>query len=367
MGTTGKHCDSKMRWAKCLLLVASVATALPTDDRETKAFSLFSVVSFPNEPCNTLTANVKGICVTKEECGDRSGKASGNCASGFGVCCFTSVDGTTATITNTMTWIQNPGFPSPVTSGASRTSKTFTYPIQALASTAAIRLDFQTGVFEQPTSSTGKCDGDTVAIAQASGTITLCGVLTGQHVYLENSGTANMANSLTITISSNTFSRTWRILVTILEVGDSSIEGKPSGCLQWFTGETGRITSFNHVNSANTQGRNIGGLSYAICIKPLSGCVDFRESGGTTGSFSLDATAVATSAAAVGTCTNTALIIPNIDVQRPNYCGTTLANTNSQTTASIVRSTGHSITFFSTSTGQAATSSFDLMYQQVDC
>merc|ERR1712062_742463 len=101
---------------------------------------------------------------------------------------------------------------------------------------------------------------------------------------------ANMANTLAISISTANANvmRSWKILVTILEAGDSSIEGKPSGCLQWFTGETGRIQSFNHVNSANTQGRNIGGLSYAICIKPLSGCVDFRESGATTGSFGLD-------------------------------------------------------------------------------
>lgn len=248
-------------------------------------------------------------------------------------------------------------------------TQTFTYPIQALASTAAIRLDFQTGVFEQPTSGTGACGGDTVAIAQASGTITLCGVLTGQHVYLENSGTANMANMITITISSNTFSRTWRILVTILEVGDPSIEGKPSGCLQWFTGETGRITSFNHINSANSQGRNIGGLSYSICIKPLSGCVDFRESGATTGSFGLDATTgVSTTASEVGAaCTNTALIIPNIDVEVPVYCGAKLAAVDNQATPSTVRSTGHSITFFSTTTTQKATSSFDLLYTQVEC
>merc|ERR1712241_58009 len=99
---------------------------------------------------------------------------------------------------------------------------------------------------------------------------TLCGTLTGQHLYLENNGMANMANTLAISISTANANvmRSWKILVTILEVGDSSIEGKPSGCLQWFTGETGRITSFNHVNSANSQGRNIGGLSYSICIKP---------------------------------------------------------------------------------------------------
>jgi len=343
-----------------------VATALPTEDRDAKAFSLFSVVSFPNEPCNTLMADMQGLCLTAEECDDRSGTASGNCASGFGVCCFTSVDDNMATITNTMTYISNPGFPTQVTAGTA--AQTFTYPIQALASTSQIRLDFQTGVFDQPTATTGVCGSDTVTYTQASTSSggTLCGTLTGQHLYLENSGTANMANTLAISISTANANvmRSWKILVTILEVGDSSIEGKPSGCLQWFTGETGRITSFNHLN-AQAQGHMLA-LSYSICIRPTtSGCVDFRESGGTTDSFRLGANDNA--AAEVGGCADTALIIPNIDVQQPNYCGTTLAAADGQTTTGIVRSTGHIINVFSSNTNKANPSSFDLMYTQVDC
>jgi len=276
------------------------------------------------------------------------------------------------TITNTMTYIENAG--TGVTAGTA--TQTFTYPIQALASTAAIRLDFQTGVFEQPTSTTGACGGDKVVITQAStgtsGAMNLCGVLTGQHVYLENSGTANMASSVAISISTATTpaTRSWKILVTILEVGDASIEGKPSGCLQWFTGETGRITSFNHLNGAS-QGHMLG-VSYTICIRPTAGCVDFRESGGTTDSFRLDGTTgVSTTNSEVGTgtnsCTNTALIIPNIDVAVPFYCGGVLAATDAQSTASPVRSDGHQIRVFSTTTSKANPSSFDLMYQQVDC
>jgi len=358
-----------MRWAKCLLLVVSVATALPTEDREAKSFSLFSVVSFPNEPCATAMANMQGICVTAEQCDDRKGTKSGNCASGFGVCCFTSVDDTMATITNDMTYVSNPGFPTPVTAGTA--TQTFTYPIQALATTAAIRLEFQTGVFTQPATGTGACSSDTITTtAAATGTtqtLTLCGTLTGQHLYLDNNGMANMANQLAISITTATFSRSWKILVRILEVGDPDIEGRPSGCLQWFTGETGRIRSFNDLNGA-AQGRIIGGLNYAICIRPdgKKGCVDIRESGGTVDSFRLDNTQSNTNSE-VGGCTDTFLTIPNTGVKTPTYCGAKLAATDAQSQASVVRSTGHVINFVSSNANRAADSSFDLMYTQVEC
>merc|ERR1711994_137278 len=62
--------------------------------KEGKAFSLFSVVSFKNEPCVSSSGttgsgvNRNGTCFTATECTDNSGTASGNCASGFGICCL---------------------------------------------------------------------------------------------------------------------------------------------------------------------------------------------------------------------------------------------------------------------------------------
>jgi len=273
------------------------------------------------------------------------------------------------TITNDMTYISNPNNPTPVTAAAA--AQTFTYPIQALATTAAIRLEFQTGVFHQPTAATGVCGSDTVRITDAATgttqTRTLCGTLTGQHLYLDNNGMANMINQLAISISTDAFSRSWKILVRILEAGNPDIEGRPSGCLQWFTGETGRITSFNHLNGA-AQGNVIGNLNYAICIRPdgKKGCVDIRESGGTVDSFRLDGAQSATNSK-VGGCANTFLIIPNTSVQTPEYCGGALAATTAQSVSSVVRSTGHQINFVSTPTTRASPSSFDLIYTQVEC
>ena len=42
-----------------------------------------------------------GICITAEECdAQEGGSAAGNCASGFGVCCFTMISDPATAITN---------------------------------------------------------------------------------------------------------------------------------------------------------------------------------------------------------------------------------------------------------------------------
>ena len=56
-----------------------------------EAFSLFSVVSFPNKECQTTKLTnpaTSGLCLSAEECAATGGTPEGNCASSFGVCCF---------------------------------------------------------------------------------------------------------------------------------------------------------------------------------------------------------------------------------------------------------------------------------------
>ena len=42
---------------------------------------------FPNGRCVSTTSGRNGTCYSAEECGDRGGDASGECAGGYGVCC----------------------------------------------------------------------------------------------------------------------------------------------------------------------------------------------------------------------------------------------------------------------------------------
>jgi len=359
--------DSKMRWTSSLLFVASMASAMPSNERTAKSFSLFSVVSFPNDECQTIMdAAMTGICVTTEECDDRSGTASGNCASGFGVCCFTMTDADMATISNTATYIQNPGAPNPVGATAPVTASTHTYMINGGTSIEQIRLDFQTAVLEQPTAATGLCTGtDTIALSQGSNTLTgfstLCGTLTGQHIYLDHGTTA--ASGITIATSTTAFSRSWKILVRLLEA-DSPLLA-PSGCRQFFTGETGTITSLNHVNGAAV-GTILGNTNYKACIRMLDGnnCVTYREarSTGTPDAFNL-ANANGGGAETGATCASDAIIIGG-----SRFCGGNLSPVSGQTTGSVISSAAKppGIRVVTTGAGRTANSAFEIKYAQKD-
>merc|ERR1711923_625751 len=94
-----------------------------------------SVVTFKNEECTsetTLTGGARmGTCYTSTECSDKKGTKSGNCASGFGVCCiFLYNTLTSTTITQNRTYIQNPLYPNVETSGAGTTT---TYTINKMS------------------------------------------------------------------------------------------------------------------------------------------------------------------------------------------------------------------------------------------
>ena len=53
-----------------------------------EAFSLFSIVQFPNQQCTASSSTTTyGTCYTSSECTTKGGSADGNCAAGFGVCC----------------------------------------------------------------------------------------------------------------------------------------------------------------------------------------------------------------------------------------------------------------------------------------
>ena len=81
--------------------------------RHEKFLSVFKVVQFPNEGCNTSLSRY-GVCYTATECRSLGGSASGSCASGFGVCCsFSSGCGERSSQNNT--YFTSTGASSPCT------------------------------------------------------------------------------------------------------------------------------------------------------------------------------------------------------------------------------------------------------------
>jgi len=368
-----------MKVTACLLLLASTAMAKP---REAKAFSLFSVVTFPNDECTTvMDPTMRGLCITAEECTDQGGTASGNCASGFGVCCFTTVTEAGTTITNNVTYIQNEGFPTAVLGTGPVTVATRAFMVQGGENICQVRFDFEAPtVFEGPVA--GACGGgvaDEITVGQTSTTIgsfqNLCGTLTGQHIYVENDG-ANPAATLTIATSVTPLARTWKILVRTIEC-DSPAKA-PGGCLQYFTGTSGNILSFN----AGANGALIDNLLYNICIRREAGMCSYtvRQARSATGAmpdaFLIPAAAAVLAAGAGGVgaavdCNEGAfLVIPNSDETDPKYCGAILTAISMETAASLVTGNGaqFQITVSTTAANDgAAMSGFDLVYSQVGC
>ena len=96
-------------WKWVYLLRSATLQRLPMFDFSGQ-FSLFSVVSFPNDACTSQSDNsmqgkceqslpkiscflnkvrpLSGVCYSQDDCSDKGGSADGNCANGFGVCCM---------------------------------------------------------------------------------------------------------------------------------------------------------------------------------------------------------------------------------------------------------------------------------------
>jgi len=252
-----------------------------------KSLSLFNVVQFKNEGCQAVSdANLQGVCYTSQECSDLGGTQDGNCANGFGACCIIVVAGTTGncggTVTANCSYIQNVDFPS-----AEAASQTCTYMVTKCSSEICqIRLDFVTTGLGQPTDGTGVCTaGDNLVITPGAGSLaganppTLCGTLTGQHLYVDAGTGTNGATLALTTLATSTADGTknWRIKVSQVEC--SSEWRAPAGCLQYYRGVTNVFTSFNWDGTSTTS-RQLANQNYRICFRQEEGMckINYNES-----------------------------------------------------------------------------------------
>lgn len=254
-----------------LLLISCVLVTVHSSDpvtnsnsRQEKHFSLFSVVTFKNEQCtslSTLAGNAArtGTCYTTTECSDKGGTTSGNCASGFGVCCiFLNTAAVTSSITENRTLIRNKEYPS-VTTATAATS--IIYTIKKMQSDICqIRLDFHVFVIGGPVNSLensvaattmSHCANDNMVIGATDGELRgkICGALTGEHLYVELSPTSTDEATITIstvistTLLPATAKRTWDIQAN--QIPCYASYRAPHGCDRYLMTSTGKITSLN--------------------------------------------------------------------------------------------------------------------------
>uniref|UniRef100_A0A0K2UM05 Putative LOC100745028 [Bombus impatiens] n=1 Tax=Lepeophtheirus salmonis TaxID=72036 RepID=A0A0K2UM05_LEPSM len=261
----------------CLLALQVAGGELLEKDIEGKSLSLFNVVRFENIVCTGDSKN--GTCYTSEECEAKGGLAQGTCASGYGVCCIITL-GCGGTSSENCTYIEQSSF----TSSSSLSSNPCSYKICKLSDhVCRIRLDFTKHVLADPVSGTavvgavnvidsryahGQCTEDrfTFSSIGKNGAPVICGYNTGQHMILDAS---EQCNVLSFTVGSSTaVSREWSIKVTQYNCGD--LNAGPSGCLQYFTDDSGSFSTFNFRTDSATvsaTATHLANQEYSICIR----------------------------------------------------------------------------------------------------
>merc|ERR1712223_1344744 len=122
-----------------LALVSQARTLENESARDKRVLSLFSVVTFKNNEC-TASNGLTGTCYSSTDCSDLGGTTSGNCASGFGVCCIIEIAACGGTVSQNSTYVSNSGYPSTISS----TAQTCTYTVNYCSTNICqLRLDLE--------------------------------------------------------------------------------------------------------------------------------------------------------------------------------------------------------------------------------
>nr|CAH7729702.1 unnamed protein product [Callosobruchus chinensis] len=259
-----------------------------------KIFSLFTIIKFNNTQCNVTYNGYSylGVCYTASECQRLGGISVGSCAAGY----FESPNypdyypsGNMVIIPTTQPPPPTPTNPSPTPDprltlpfsgngytwtiedrqGNNVLSCTFSVS-KSNPSVNRMRIDFVDLELAGPTN--GTCTIERLVITGQDGNDVIpdiCGYNTGQHIYVDVS---SLSGPLQISVLS-TMSYRKRFRLQICQFKDSCTE-PANNCLQYYTGVSGIISTFNYDQAAMFN-RSVPGyfnnLNYAICIRREAG------------------------------------------------------------------------------------------------
>ncbi|XP_026758625.2 uncharacterized protein LOC113518061 [Galleria mellonella] len=348
-------------------------------------FPFLSIVRFANTECST-TGTMRGTCLARRECHNLNGTITGNCASRRGRCCVvTRGCGSTTNVNNT--YFTSPGYPSAYAGGAACSITVY----RCNSNICQLRIDFLDMVLAQPDGD-GNCATDSVTVTGGNTVVpTICGDNTGQTIFVDFNGNAAITITITAT-ASTTFARRWNM--KLVQLGCDCPGIAPNGCLQYYTGTSGTINSFNYGSAANTVlssslvtgTRQMANLNYGICIRMEAGyCgIQYSQSANDVYSFTIsgdvegaDNTVLGTSLGASndGACSTDYVIIPNptvtatgVAVGADRFCG--IGFVSVQTTAKpfviyVVTNGDEGAT--ATSPPDIGNRGFSLAYSEIAC
>merc|ERR1719277_264750 len=241
---------------------------------------------------------MNGTCYTADECTSRNGVASGSCADGYGVCCIITVScgGTT---NENCTYLSQAASTTPNTD-SDDLNQQCSYSICPRTSTVnRIRLDLMMFMIAPPTvpdlltgaatikdaqRALGQCTGDTF---QAGNSPVICGANDGQHMIVDSDGSSCV--TALFTFGGGTVNR--RYTIHVIQYESTNEMGGPPGCLQFFTGATGMVQTFNWQTV--TTSVHLASQSYDVCVRKMIGMCVICWSPETSGVFDANNAAAA--------------------------------------------------------------------------
>ncbi|CAB4058483.1 unnamed protein product [Lepeophtheirus salmonis] len=328
----------------CILIYLNGMEGAAPFRRESKQFGLFNILKFDNVECSERM----GVCFTTGECENRNGKINGHCASGFGVCCVFSVTDCGSTVSQNVTYIRNPGFPS-----ALRSTQTCSYTInKASPKICQLRLDFERLATAEPTDGVcGKSVGRELQGLEAF----VEKNLNGQHMYVEFGDGNSITWSISVGSDGNV-NRFWNIKTS--QISCESSFRAPTGCTQYFTEKSGVISSYNRAGE-----RMPAGSSYQNCVRRANGfcSIEYRSRFFTLGSIVTSQT---------GVCAMGSVSIPNaVGTSISNFCEKKFNALAAQTQNGVIRSDSIPFQLGVTTKNSPLTDfeGFELNYNQSPC
>lgn len=345
-----------------LLFSLGVQTSADDTNRQEKNLNVFNIVKFPNDPCTTSSSK-SGVCYTASECTALGGENQGSCAQGFGVCCYQALGCGDKTSSNNTYFVSTGLEASPCTLTVCKASEDI----------CQIRMDFDNFDIDQPVSSAGT-DTNPSGIGQcqtamfyagsdAGSSPIICGNNAGYHMIVD---AKDSCNELTFIWGSDSNIRAWNIKVS--QFSCNSPWKAPQGCLQYFTGTTGKIYSYNYRKSLHLANQN-----YENCIRQEEGYCSIKYY---SGDFSISGTAT-TAAVGEACLTDFVSITRGASVttigtgtNADRFCGGALSYTTgaatTMTTSQVPFQVG--VVFDSTEVQNDKTTGFEIYYaQQTAC
>ncbi|KAK4010450.1 hypothetical protein OUZ56_019593 [Daphnia magna] len=233
------------------------------------AFVPFTSCTSPNKET--------GICAESGACTQLGGRASGACPSYGRVCCINVVTNTCDDADRKVVTLDNTYWLSPTMGIGSSTGCALTVKLDAKLpeqgkAVCQVRLNFVLFTIAQPDTES-VCNTDAFDVAGASNKIpTICGDNGGQHMYLNVPSSSTSPTDLQLSFNFGTDSnpvRAWNILISMIPCDSPNLA--PLDCLQYFSGRSGTVSSFNWRDVAGTETRQLASQDYSICFKTLPG------------------------------------------------------------------------------------------------